>query len=70
MITGPGGEAVVHRLRDGYDAIMVGINTIIRDDPVDPRLADGQPGRDPIRIILIADWCFTQARVYLNPMLR
>ena len=63
-ITGPEARAVVHRLRDGYDAIMVGINTIIRDDPLlTTRLADGQPGRDPIRIIL-------DSRLRISPQAR
>lgn len=63
MIAGPGGRKVVisssadrlrvHRLRSETDAIMVGVNTIINDNPhltVDRSLVPD--GRDPIRIIL------------------
>ncbi|HHX50457.1 MAG TPA: bifunctional diaminohydroxyphosphoribosylaminopyrimidine deaminase/5-amino-6-(5-phosphoribosylamino)uracil reductase RibD, partial [Clostridia bacterium] len=51
-ISGPEARVMVHQLRDRYDAIMVGINTIIHDDPLlTTRLVD-QTGQDPIRIIL------------------
>jgi diaminohydroxyphosphoribosylaminopyrimidine deaminase/5-amino-6-(5-phosphoribosylamino)uracil reductase len=42
----------VHQIRDEVDAIMVGIGTVICDDPsLTTRLPD-KKGRDPIRIIL------------------
>lgn len=45
-------RAYVHRLRDEYDAILVGINTVLRDNPsLTTRLA-GKKGKDPLRIIL------------------
>lgn len=51
-ITGPEARAHGHRLRDWYDAILVGIGTVKADNPaLNTRLADGS-GRDPLRIIL------------------
>lgn len=51
-ITGDESWREVHRLRDRYDAIMVGSGTILSDDPaLTTRLPGGQ-GRDPVRLIL------------------
>lgn len=42
----------VHRLRDQVDGIMVGIGTVLADDPLlNTRLID-RDGRDPVRLIL------------------
>jgi diaminohydroxyphosphoribosylaminopyrimidine deaminase/5-amino-6-(5-phosphoribosylamino)uracil reductase len=50
-ITGRAAREYVHRLRDTYDAILVGIGTVLKDDPsLTTRLPDG--GRDPVRIVL------------------
>lgn len=41
-----------HRLRHRYDAILVGVNTVILDDPaLTARLPEGG-GKDPVRIIV------------------
>ena len=51
-VTGPEARARVHRLRSTMDAIMVGIGTVLKDDPqLTARLPDGG-GRDPVRIVL------------------
>lgn len=50
-ITNEKSRSYVHQLRNRYMAIMVGVNTIIADDPhLDTRL--DKPGRNPIRIII------------------
>jgi len=50
-ISGPQSRAWVHRLRDRIDAVMVGIGTVLRDDPqLTTRLPEG--GRDATRIVV------------------
>jgi diaminohydroxyphosphoribosylaminopyrimidine deaminase / 5-amino-6-(5-phosphoribosylamino)uracil reductase len=51
-ITSEGSRRLVHQIRDEVDAIMVGIGTVLRDDPsLTTRLSERQ-GHDPIRVIL------------------
>lgn len=49
-ITGDHARADVMRLRDEHDAVLVGINTVIADDPWLTARIPG--GRDPIRIVI------------------
>lgn len=50
-ITGEAAREDVHRWRHCHDAILVGVNTVLQDDPsLTTRLASG--GKNPIRIIL------------------
>jgi diaminohydroxyphosphoribosylaminopyrimidine deaminase / 5-amino-6-(5-phosphoribosylamino)uracil reductase len=51
-ITNERSRLLVHQLRDQVDAIMVGINTVLRDDPLLTTRLPGGGGRDPIRIIV------------------
>jgi len=51
-ITGPIARAQVHLMRAESDAILVGINTAIADDPELTVRLDGLAGRSPIRIVL------------------
>jgi diaminohydroxyphosphoribosylaminopyrimidine deaminase / 5-amino-6-(5-phosphoribosylamino)uracil reductase len=50
-ITGAESRAWVHQMRNRLDAVMVGIGTLLRDDPLlTTRLPEG--GRDAVRIIV------------------
>ena len=52
-ITGEAARADVMRLRNGHDAILVGLGTVLADDP--KLTARMKGGRDPIRIVLDRD---------------
>jgi len=49
---GPRGAARGHRLRDAYDAILVGARTVRVDDPELTTRLPGGRGRDPVRVIV------------------
>ena len=49
-ITGEKAREEAHRLRDSHDAILVGINTVLSDDPSLTTRIPG--GRDPARVIV------------------
>lgn len=51
-ITNERSRLLVHQLRDQVDAIMVGINTVLRDDPLLTTRLPGGGGHDPLRIIV------------------
>lgn len=49
-ITGKDARRYVHKLRSEVDAVMVGINTVLKDNPqLTPRLAQG---RDPMKVVI------------------
>ena len=51
-ITGPQAREAVHRLRAGHDAVLIGIETALADDPeLTVRLAD-HTGPQPARVVL------------------
>lgn len=50
-VTGDAARKYVHNMRNWYDAILVGVNTVLADNPaLTCRIPKG--GRDPVRIIL------------------
>lgn len=51
-ITNEASRQFVHRLRDRVDAVMVGVGTVLADDPALTTRLKGRKGRHPIRIIL------------------
>ncbi|WP_233498320.1 bifunctional diaminohydroxyphosphoribosylaminopyrimidine deaminase/5-amino-6-(5-phosphoribosylamino)uracil reductase RibD [Meiothermus sp. QL-1] len=50
-------RAEVHRLRDELDAVVVGVGTVVRDDPaltcrLEAPAVPGRPPRDPVKVVL------------------
>jgi diaminohydroxyphosphoribosylaminopyrimidine deaminase/5-amino-6-(5-phosphoribosylamino)uracil reductase len=50
-ITSPDSRAFVHTLRHRYQAILVGVGTVLADDPMLTARGDAAPKRDPLRVI-------------------
>jgi diaminohydroxyphosphoribosylaminopyrimidine deaminase/5-amino-6-(5-phosphoribosylamino)uracil reductase len=64
-ISGEASRREVHRLRNRVDAIMVGIGTVLRDDPLlTTRLPRG--GRDPLRVVVDANLRINEEAAILN----
>ncbi len=51
-ITGPESRQEVHRIRDRVDAILIGVDTALNDDPSLTTRLPHKQGQDPARIIL------------------
>lgn len=51
-VTGEPARAWVHRLRDSVDVILVGANTVRKDDPKLTTRLPGGGGKDPLRVIV------------------
>lgn len=51
-ITGPEAGHSVHRLRDRFDAILIGVATARIDNPSLTTRLEGAKGRDPLRVVL------------------
>ena len=51
-VTGEAARAWVHRLRDQVDVILVGSNTVRRDDPKLTTRLPGGGGKDPVRVVV------------------
>lgn len=51
-VTGPAARSRVHVLRNWYDAVLVGINTVLADDPLLTVRLTGEKGKNPVRIVV------------------
>jgi diaminohydroxyphosphoribosylaminopyrimidine deaminase/5-amino-6-(5-phosphoribosylamino)uracil reductase len=51
-ITNPHSRHFVHKLRHMADAVMVGIGTVVKDNPQLTTRLEGRKGSDPMRIVL------------------
>ncbi len=51
-ISGELSREYVHRLRNRYSSILVGLNTVLKDDPQLTTRLEGVEGRNPVRIIV------------------
>ena len=51
-ITGPEARKYSHQLRNWYDAILVGVNTILRDDPALTARLPEEETKNPVRIVV------------------
>jgi len=55
IVTGPEARAETHRLRAGFDAIMVGIGTALADDPLLTARGTVVPRKPPARVVVDTD---------------
>ncbi|KUK54423.1 MAG: Riboflavin biosynthesis protein RibD [Desulfotomaculum sp. 46_296] len=51
-VTGPEARSWVHVLRNLYDAVLVGINTVLADDPLLTVRLPGEKGKNPVRVVV------------------
>lgn len=64
-ITGEEARTEAHRMRDRSDAILVGVGTVLSDDP--KLTVRRVRGRDPIRVVLDADLRTPRGAAVLDP---
>lgn len=65
-VTGEAAREHVHWMRHASDAILVGIRTVLADDPMLTTRIPGKKGKDPARIILDTRLCIPSEAKVLN----
>jgi diaminohydroxyphosphoribosylaminopyrimidine deaminase/5-amino-6-(5-phosphoribosylamino)uracil reductase len=66
-ITGEESRAHGHRLRGMHDAILVGVNTVIADDPELTARVDGEESRQPLRVVVDSQLRLRQSAKIVGP---
>ena len=66
-ITGDAARQCVHRMRNGLDAILVGIRTVERDDPSLTTRLGKKRGKDPVRIVVDEELRISTSARVINP---
>ena len=66
-ITGEEARAHAHRLRHEHDAILVGVNTVMADDPELTVRLEGDSWRQPLRIVLDSQLKIRQSARIVGP---
>jgi diaminohydroxyphosphoribosylaminopyrimidine deaminase / 5-amino-6-(5-phosphoribosylamino)uracil reductase len=66
-ISGEQSRLHAHRLRHQHDAILVGINTVLQDDPELAARIEGQDARQPLRIVLDSQLRIRQSARVVGP---
>lgn len=51
-ITGELSRQRVHQMRNAVDAVVIGIGTVLKDDPMLTARVDAEEGRDPLRVVI------------------
>jgi diaminohydroxyphosphoribosylaminopyrimidine deaminase / 5-amino-6-(5-phosphoribosylamino)uracil reductase len=66
-ITGEEARAHAHRTRRAHDAILVGVNTVIADDPELTARVEGEDSRQPLRVVLDSQLRIRQSARIVGP---
>ncbi len=66
-ITGEAARAHSHRLRHQHDAILVGINTVMADDPELSTRIEGKESRQPLRVVVDSQLRIRQSARVVGP---
>ena len=66
-ITGEESRAHAHRVRREHDAILVGVNTVVADDPELTARVSGEDSRQPLRVVLDSQLKIRQSARIVGP---
>ena len=66
-ITGEASRAHAHRQRRVHDAIVVGVNTVVADDPELTARVEGEDSRQPLRVVLDSQLRIRQSARIVGP---